>query len=130
MEAEDGPETFSLESLNLTRTNIGDVGIGAIVMRCKNLKYLYLGHTQITDISLSLIAQYCPRLCTLNVEGCNIGNYGLQLIAQECKSNLETLVINDCPRVTDAIVPYLGFHCTQLRHLEIRYPFLLALLTL
>lgn len=120
LEAEDDATTLTLESLNLTRTRIGDVGIGAIVMRCKNLKYLYLGHTLITDVSLSLIARYCPKLRVLNVEGCNIGNYGLQLVAQECKSNLETLVINDCTRVNDAIVPYLGFHCSQLRHFEIR----------
>jgi len=112
--------TLKLESLNLTRTNIGDAGVAAIAIKCKNLKHLYLSHTRITDLSLSLIAQHCSNLQTLEVVGCDIGNYGLQLIAQECKSNLLTLDVSDCGRVNDAIVPYLCFYCPNLERLGLR----------
>jgi len=111
---------LKLESLNLTRTNIGDVGVAAIALKCKNLKHLYLSHTRITDLSLSLIAQHCPALQTLEVVGCDIGCYGLQLIAQECKSNLVRLDISDCYRVNDAIVSYLCFYCPNLHYVGLR----------
>jgi len=112
--------TLKLESLNLTRTNIGDAGVAAIAIKCKNLKHLYLSHTRITDLSLSLIAQHCSNLQTLEVVGCDIGNYGLQLIAQERKSNLVSLDVSDCYRVNDAIVPYLCFYCPNLARIGLR----------
>lgn len=120
LEAVDDAKTMMLEHLNLTRTNIGDVGVAALVMKCKNLKYLFLSHTKITDVSLSLIAKHCPGLHTIDVTGCNVGNYGIQLIAQECNKSLVSLVVNDCHRVNDAIIPYLCYYCPSLSQLGIR----------
>jgi len=120
LEPVDDSTPLKLESLNLTRTNIGDVGVAALVVKCKNLKHLYLSHTRITDFSLSLIAQHCSNLQTLEVVGCEIGNYGLQLIAQQFKARLVSLDVSDCYRVNDAIIPYLCFYCPNLERIGLR----------
>jgi len=119
----DGPRRGKqdLVSLNLSYTNISDLGIRVISMSCPNLKILKLnGMKNITDLSLSMIAKYCGQLSLLDIQDCaNISDYGVSIISQECK-NLENLNLNGCQNVSNNIVSYLCYYNRSLKILDLR----------
>jgi len=111
-----------LRRINLSHTNISDLGIRFLVQRCPKLKHITLKACHsITNTSLSLIAQHCQHVSSLNFAECsNITDYGVQIIAQQSKTNLSLLDLNDCPGITDQIFQYLCFYCPNLKQLRIR----------
>jgi len=111
-----------LRKINLSYTNISDLGIRLLVQRCPKLKSITLKACRsITNVSLSLIAQHCQNISELNVAECTfIGNYGVQIIAQQAKTKLGLLDLNDCPEITDQVFQYLCFYCPNLKLLRIR----------
>jgi len=111
-----------LRKINLSHTNISDLGIRFLVQRCPKLKSITLKACHsITNVSLSMIAQHCQNISELNVAECsNITDYGVQIIAQQSKSNLYLLDLNDCPEITDQLFQYLCFYCPNLKQLRIR----------
>jgi len=110
-----------LVSLNLSYTNISDLGIRVISMSCPNLKILKLnGMKNISDLSLSMIAKYCGQLTHLDVQDCtNLTDYGVSILCQECK-NLENLNLNGCENVSNSIVSYICFYNRSLKNLDLR----------
>jgi len=121
-----GPQPKSvvlpLRRINLSHTNISDLGILFLVQRCPKLKHIILKACHsITNTSLSLIAQHCQHISSLNFAECStITDYGVQIIAQQSKTNLGLLDLNDCPGITDQIFQYLCFYCPNLKQLRIR----------
>jgi len=111
-----------LRKINLSHTNISDLGIRFLVQRCPKLKSITLKACHsITNVSLSTIAQHCQNISELNIAECNnITDYGVQIIAQQSKSNLNLLDLNDCPKITDQVFQYLCFYCPNLKQLRIR----------
>jgi len=109
----------NLEVLNLSHTNIGDSGVAAIALQCPNLRIISLQNTRVSDYALSALAQHCRGLTAVDVSGTEIGSYGIQLLAQESTATLQSLELNDCVYVNDAVVPYLC-HCPNLVRLGLR----------
>jgi len=112
----------TLRNINLSHTNITDLGVRLIVNKCPNLKIVNMNACRsITNLSVSMIAQHCTHISELNVEGCNnITDYGVQILAQQLKSNLRLLDLNDCSNITDQIFQYLCFYCPNLKYLYLR----------
>jgi len=111
-----------LRFLDLSYTQVTDTGIAAISNKCPNLSSVNLtGCLEITDVSLSFLAQNCKKLQNLVVSGCpRIGDIGIQLIAQEVKHHLRVLHLNDCPRITDKSLLYLGHYCPHVSCLHLK----------
>eukprot|EP01130_Rhizamoeba_saxonica_P002485 TRINITY_DN12279_c0_g1_i1.p1 TRINITY_DN12279_c0_g1~~TRINITY_DN12279_c0_g1_i1.p1 ORF type:complete len:374 (+),score=33.42 TRINITY_DN12279_c0_g1_i1:125-1246(+) len=113
-------EPSKLNNINLSHTKITDLGIRAIVTKCKDLNVLKIhGCVNLTDLSLSMVAKYCKDLEYLDISGTNIGNMGVQLILQECK-NLKVLKLNDCKNIGNQILPYLCYYSKSLNRLYLR----------
>jgi len=114
--------TLPLRKINLSHTNITDLGIRVLVQRCPKLKRITLKACQsITNKSLSMIAQHCKNIAELNIAECrNITDYGVQIILQQSKTNLSLLDLNDCSGVTDSILPYLCYYCPNIKQLRLR----------
>jgi len=111
-----------LRKINLSHTNITDLGIRLLVQRCPKLTSITLKACQsITNKSLSIIAQYCKNITELNISECStITDYGVQIILQQAKTNLSLLDLNDCQGITDSILHYLCFYCPNLKQLRLR----------
>lgn len=111
-----------IERVNISHTQVTDSGIRIIASKCPNLKRIDLsGCQEITDVSLSLIAQFCKNLQHLKASGCTqVGDTGVQLVAQEVKQQLRTLDLNDCPRISDKTLLYLGYYCPNLTCLRLK----------
>jgi len=110
----------NMTSLNLSYTNITDIGMRTITMNCPNLKILKIrGMKNITDLSLSMIAKYCKNLTQFDVQECGkITDYGVALVSQECK-RLESLNLNGSS-VSNNFIPYLCFYNQSMKELDIR----------
>jgi hypothetical protein len=108
--------------VNISHTQVTDSGIKIIVSKCPNLKSIDMsGCQEITDVSLSLLAQHCKSLQELKASGCTqLGDTGAQLVAQEVKHNLRTLDLNDCPRISDKTLLFLGYYCPNLTCLRLK----------
>jgi len=111
-----------LRNINLSYTNITDLGVRLIVNKCPNLKIVNMNACRsITNLSVSMMAQHYSQISELKVEGCNnITDYGVQILAQQLKSNLRLLDLNDCSNITDQIFQYLCFYCPNLKYLYLR----------
>jgi len=116
------PSTYSLERVDLSHTQITDESIKLIALKCPQLSSLNLkGCLHITDISLSLVAQYCKDLSHLIVADCGqISDISIQLVAQETKHRLVLLDLNECTRITDKSLGYLGYYCPNLSYLRLK----------
>jgi len=112
----------NLRFLDLSYTQITDTGIAAITNKCPNLTSVNLtGCLEITDVSMSFLAQNCKKLQILIVSGCpRIGDIGVQLIAQEAKHHLRILDLNECSRISDKALMYLGHYCPALSCLRLK----------
>jgi len=119
---EDGSRDNQLNmvSLNLSYTNISDIGLRTVTLNCPNLKVLKLrGMKNITDLSLSMIAKHCKSLTHIDVQECyNITDYGVSLISQECKL-LEHVNVNGT-NVTNNFIPYICFYNHLIKELDLR----------
>jgi len=116
------PGTFPVQHLSLSHTSITDEAIKYIVRKCPHLRTINLqACLHITDLSLSLIAQHCKHVSELVASGCAlISDTGAQLVAQEAKSNIILFDLNECPRITDKTLGYLGYYCPNLSYLRLK----------
>jgi len=111
-----------LRCLDLSFTQVTDTGIASISTKCPNLSSINLsGCLSITDVTLSYLAQNCKKLQSLVLSGCpRVGDIGIQLIAQEVKHHLRILDLNDCSRISDKALVYLGHYCPSLTCLRLK----------
>jgi len=116
------PGTFPVRNISLSHTSITDEGIKYIVRKCPQLTSINLQACyNLTDLSLSLIAQHCKNVSELVLSGCHlISDTGAQLVAQEAKSNLILLDLNECTRITDKTLGYLGYYCPNVSFLRLK----------
>jgi len=115
-------QNTQLRLLDLSYTQVTDTGIAAISNKCPNLSSVNLtGCLEITDVSLSFLAQNCKKIQNLIVSGCSrISDIGVQLIAQETKHHLRILDLNDCSRISDKALLFLGHYCPSLSCLRLK----------
>jgi len=115
------PNTY-LRFLDLSYTQVTDRGIALISTKCPNLSSVnFTGCLEITDVSLSYLAQNCKKIQSLVLPGCpRISDIGIQLIAQEAKHHLRILDLNDCTRISDKAILFLGHYCPSLSSLRLK----------
>uniref|UniRef100_A0A6B2LBN3 F-box/LRR-repeat protein 15-like leucin rich repeat domain-containing protein n=1 Tax=Arcella intermedia TaxID=1963864 RepID=A0A6B2LBN3_9EUKA len=112
----------TVQSINLSFTNITDLGIHLLAKQCPNLTSINLKCcAHVSSKGLSAIAQYCARIERLNVAECQqVSDLGIQLIAQQSKTNLKSIDLSHCKLITDSIFHYLCFHCPNLDTLKLQ----------
>lgn len=107
--------------------NVTDHGIYSIGQKCKNLTTLNLGRKKrghlITDHSVCAVAVNNPRLTTVGVAGCYITDRSIWQLTLTCGKRLQRLSLNNCPYVSDQLVPVVLHHnlLQNLTVLEIRF---------
>jgi hypothetical protein len=95
-------QKLNIASINLTKTNITDEGVDALVKACcQTLQALELDATDITDVSLGLL-ESCPRLRHLTVPKSALTDSGIRSLAK--MKSLKVLIVHGCspedPQIT------------------------------
>ena len=115
-----GPRPL-LQSLNLSRTKVGDASVCQLLRECPELRSIYLaGCLAVTDVSLSSLALRgrSSGLREVHLTGCHeISDTGLRDMAYGCPE-LEVLVLNHCT-VTDVAIAEIASMCTGLRQIQV-----------
>ena len=107
-----------LRSLNASRTQLGDGGVGALLRACTRLESLYLaGCLRVSDEALALLPACAPQLRELHLTGCTlVSDAGLAALADGCAS-LEVLGVDHC-NISDASLTAVASQCAALRVLQ------------
>ncbi len=107
-----------MESLNLARCNISDVGI-ADIRGCFFLKSVILnGCSAITDLSLQYLSETFPYLKELELNGCTeITDLGLRHLGEHSE-DLTILNIGGCNKISDVGIEALSKGCPLLINLS------------
>ena len=115
-----GPRPL-LQSLNLSRTKVGDASVRQLLRQCPELRSIYLaGCLAVTDVSLSSLALHgrSSGLQEVHLTGCHeISDTGLRDMAYACP-RLEVLVLNHCD-ATDAAISDIATSCTGLIQIQV-----------
>ncbi|GKC38342.1 leucine-rich repeat, cysteine-containing subtype protein [Tanacetum coccineum] len=85
------------------RLRFTEIGIGSLIISCKNLRTLILKDcVNVTDKTLKIIAE-ATRVNALTLEGCNlITDLGLEYLANgDLKHSLHTIYLGKCDKITD-----------------------------
>lgn len=107
--------------------NVTDHGVYSIGQSCKKLTTLNLGRKKrghlITDHSVCAVAVNNPNLTTVGVAGCYITDRSIWQLTLTCGNRLQRLSLNNCPYVSDQLVPVVLHHnlLQNLTVLEIRF---------
>ena len=112
---------LNLQELSLTQQkNIVDKSIVEIAKNCcRKLRKLCLdGCKQLTDVSVIAIVDHCPNLQYLSLSNLpKLKNVSIVYIS--CCSNLESLILQRSPHMTDRHIAALGKRCTSLRYIDV-----------
>ncbi|NWX99839.1 DRC6 protein, partial [Nothoprocta ornata] len=137
----------SLISIDISGTNISDMGLGALgcsgkikeisISECQNIsdtgiqkfcqdsKHLESCHVsycpQLTDETVKALAFHCHRLTSVSIAGCpKMTDLCMGYLAAACRY-LHFLDISGCIRLTDKALKYLWKGCKQLHILKMLY---------
>lgn len=107
-----------LERIDVSETDISDVGVQYLASHCPRLTELLVWNcSRVTDMGLHHIAASCPLLRMLDVGSERITDVGLKYVSR--LKHLETLELFGCEKITDAGVQELLASCTKLRRLNL-----------
>nr|CAB3488843.1 unnamed protein product [Digitaria exilis] len=114
-----GKHCSHLEELDFTDNDLDDEGLKALT-GCTNLSSLKIGIClRISDEGLTHIGKSCPKLRDIDLYRCGgISDDGVIQIAQGCPM-LESINLSYCTEVTDRSLMSLS-KCTNLNTLEVR----------
>lgn len=117
-----GESCSKLLSLNLSYTNVSDIGVLIIAQCCSGLQILTLEeYRRICDLSITQIVARCPNISSLDLRSCNVTNNSLILIAKYYK-HIHTLRLQRTPissAISDDNINTLVYACNQSKTLEI-----------
>jgi hypothetical protein len=92
-------ELPTVQSLDLSGTDVTDEGLQHIVAGPKDLPTLQLDGTSITDAAIEVL-KGLPNLTNLSLTGTAITDKGLAMLP-ECLPNLRSLTLNDCQGISN-----------------------------
>lgn len=112
---------LNLQELSLTqKQNITDKSIFEIAKNCSGkLRKLCLdGCKKLTDASVIAVVDLCPNLQYLSLSNLpKLSNVSMKYIS--CCSNLESIILQKNPRITNRFVAAVGKKCTSLRYIDV-----------
>lgn len=106
---------------------ITDYGVHALATSCTQLVSVNLGRKKrghlITDHSISTLVCNNRKLQTVGLAGCYITDKSLWELAMNCGGSVERLSLNNCPYITNQLLPVILHHdlMPKLSVLEIRF---------
>ncbi|XP_012566994.3 F-box and leucine-rich repeat protein 13 isoform X1 [Hydra vulgaris] len=113
---------ISLLYLNVSHTKITDLSLRYIARYCTSIRYLDISHCKnITDKGLFYLAngKYTQKLVHLNMSGCvQLTSDGFHCLADGCTA-LNTIILNEFPRLTDECLEALVIKCRDLRFMSV-----------
>ncbi|KAG7191754.1 Antagonist of MEN (Mitotic Exit Network) [Scheffersomyces spartinae] len=106
---------------------VSDYGIYFIGQRCTQLKEINFGRKNrgslITDLSCSVLIRNNKQLKTVGFAGCHISDKSIWDLAVNCNTTLERLSLNNCPLITNQLIPLIlhSDYFERMSVLELRY---------
>lgn len=90
---------------------VSDAGIYQISKHCRNLESINFGRKSrghlVTDASIVPLVTSNHNLQTVGLAGCHISDHAIWAIAASCGEILERLSLNNCPRLSNRLIPHL-----------------------
>ena len=96
---------------------ISDESLHLIAKHCKNLEYLDISSSEITDVGLIGMIRNCTKLTSLFVNECPLLTDHSILQFLHHHHTVEILDISNCPELTDAVISYIIDEDIQIEHL-------------